>query len=360
MRRPALAFLVRYTIPLAAVGLALALTLSSSVEHHHPSVIFLVAVTVSAWFGGLGPGLLATVLSVFAVNYYFIPELNRIDFGPDTWIWCATYLGAALLINWLQEKQRRLIAALRRQDRQKSEFMAVLAHELRNFLSPVATAVEVIKVRASADPRTAPACSSAERQLSNLSRLVNDLLDAARITQGKVPLSLKPVDLTAIMTQALECARPALESRGHRLETCYSEAPVLVEADPFRMEQVFVNLLTNAAKYTDPGGRICVTLGHRDRHAVVSVCDNGKGLDPEILPNVFDLFVQAQTGAHGGLGIGLSLAKAIVELHGGKIVARSAGPGQGSEFVVSLPALPPGTLAESNTAITEVSQASSA
>jgi signal transduction histidine kinase len=170
--------------------------------------------------------------------------------------------------------------------------------------------------------------------------LVNDLLDAARITEGKIRLSVETLDLRTVVAQAVEGARPLIEARGHRLETFLPAGPMQIEADPVRLEQVFLNLLTNAAKYTNPGGRIWLTVEHLGRQLVTRVRDNGKGLDTEVLPHVFDLFVQAETGSHGGLGIGLSLVRGLVELHGGSVAALSAGLGHGSEFVVCLPAAP--------------------
>jgi signal transduction histidine kinase len=339
MSRPALYFATRYGVAVVSVAFALALNLFISLEQL-PTVVFLVAVTVSAWYGGLGGGLAATVLSALALDYFFLPDIHVLDFGPATWVWLATYLVAAILINWLQEAQRRLIAALRLKDGQKSEFMAVLAHELRNFISPVSNTVAVLKLHGAEDATIQQACATAERQIHNMTRLVNDLLEAARVTQGKVQLSMETLDLRAVVMQAMEGARPLIEARGHRLETSLPAAPMYLEADPVRLEQVFLNLLTNAAKYTNPGGRIWLTLEWRDRQLVTCVRDDGKGLDPQMLPHVFDLFVQADATSQGGLGIGLSLVRGLVEMHGGSVAALSAGPGHGSEFVVRLPATP--------------------
>ena len=339
MSRPALRSTARYGVAIVCVALALSLNLSVSLEHL-PSVVFLVAVTVSSWYGGLGPGLVSTVLSALALDYFFLPEFRALDFGPATWVWLATYVGAAIVINWLQETQRRLIARLRIHDRQKSEFMAVLAHELRNFISPISTAVAILKLRSRGDATIEQACATAERQVHNMTCLVNDLLEAARITQGKIRLCVETLDLRTVIVQAVEAARPLIEARGHRLETSLPAGAMQIEADPVRLEQVFLNLLTNAAKYTDPGGRSWLTVENLGRQLVTRVRDNGKGLDTKVLPHVFDLFVQADAGSQGGLGIGLSLVRGLVELHGGSVAALSAGAGHGSEFVVCLPAAP--------------------
>ncbi len=341
MSRPASSFVIRYSIAVGSVALALSINLILSNLEQIPTVVFLATVLISSWYAGLGGGLTATVLSTLALDYFFIPNLYSLDFGAATWVWLATYVGAALLINWHHEAQRRLIAALRLQDRKRSELMAVLAHELRNFLSPVSLTLAVLKSRGTGDAAVEQACATAERQVRNMSLLINDLLDAARLAQGKFRLSPEPVDLRIVVAQAVAAARPQIESRGHRLETSLPEGPLPLEGDPARLEQIFLNLLTNAAKYTDPGGRIWLTVEGRDRQWVVRVRDNGKGLAPEILSHLFDLFVQAEAGSQGGLGIGLSLVKGLVEMHGGSVAAFSAGLGHGSEFVVNLPKVVP-------------------
>ncbi len=329
---------MRYGAAVAAVALTLSVNLLLRGMEQIPSVLFLVAVLASSWYAGLGPGLLATVLSTLALDFFFLPNLYSLDFGPGTWIWLATYLGAASLINWHHEVQRRLIAALALQDRKKSEFMAVLAHELRNFLSPVSTTLAILQSRGAGDAMVEQACATAERQVRSMTHLIDDLLDAARIAQGKFSLRPEPLDLGVVIAQAVAAARPQIEARGHRLETSLPEGPLPLQADPDRLAQIFLNLLTNAAKYTDPGGRISLTADLRDHQWVVRVRDNGKGLSPQVLPHVFDLFVQADAGFQGGLGIGLSLVQGLVQMHGGTVAAFSPGLGQGSEFVVSLPA----------------------
>lgn len=338
MSRPVRSFLIRYSVAVSSVALALLINLSLSRLEQIPSVVFLAAVLISSWYAGLGAGLTATVLSTLALDFFFLPDLYSLDLGPSTWIWLVTYLGAALLINWHHEVQRRLIASLRLQERRRSELMTVLAHELRNFLSPVSLALAALKSRGTGDAATEQSCAIAERQVQNMTLLINDLLDAARIAQGKIRLHKETLDLRGIVAQAVEGARPQLESRGHLLEVSLPEEAMLVEGDSARLEQVFLNLLTNAIKYTDPGGNIRLAAERRERRWAVRLRDSGKGLAPEVLPHVFDLFTQAEAGSQGGLGIGLSLVKGLVEMHGGSVAAFSAGLGHGSEFVVSLPA----------------------
>jgi signal transduction histidine kinase len=169
--------------------------------------------------------------------------------------------------------------------------------------------------------------------------LIEELLDVARVTQGKANLDLQPVDLVAVLEAALVGARPLIETRGHEVEMTIPKGPLILRGDPTRLEQVFVNLLTNAAKYTEPGGKIWVTAERRDRQLAVRVRDNGRGLSPEVLPHVFELFMQGDVSSGGGLGIGLSLVRVLVEMHGGSVAAESPGPGRGSQFVVFLPAV---------------------
>ncbi|HEY3571316.1 MAG TPA: ATP-binding protein [Thermoanaerobaculia bacterium] len=347
MSWPQKPFVIRYGIAVASVGLALVINLLLKNLEQIPSVLFLAAVLVSSWYGGLGAGLTATVLSTLALDFFFLPTTYSLDFGPATWVWLATYLGAAFYINWHHERQRRLILALRLQDRRRGEFMTVLAHELRNFLSPVSLTLAVLKSRGNGDPAIEQSCVTAERQVQNMTRLINDLLDAARISQGKIQLRLETVDLRSVLAQAIAGAQAQIESRGHHLETSLPEGALLLEGDPARLEQIFLNLLTNAAKYTDPGGKIWLTAERRESQWLVRIRDNGKGLSPEILPHVFDLFTQAEAGSQGGLGIGLNLAKGLVEMHGGSVEAASAGLGQGSEFIVRLPTRPLGPPASS-------------
>jgi signal transduction histidine kinase len=221
----------------------------------------------------------------------------------------------------------------------QDEFLAMLAHELRN---PLAAVRDAVTVAALDDARRGRALEIARRQSEQLGRLVDDLLDVARIRQGRISLRTEPLSMAAIVERAVESARPLLESRGLRATVALPSAPVFVAADPARLEQVLVNLLSNAAKYTEPGGRVDVVAERRDGEAAIRVRDTGIGIAPEMLPRVWDLFTQADRAldrAPGGLGIGLTVARRLVELHGGRIEARSDGLGKGAEFVVTLPAL---------------------
>jgi PAS domain S-box-containing protein len=238
------------------------------------------------------------------------------------------------------------LAELTDADRHKDEFLAVLAHELRNPLAPLSVALQMLRrCRADAAGATAvQALDTAERQVQKLSRLVDELLDVSRIRQGKTELRRERVDLAAVAAAAVETVRPLIDERRHALEVSLPAEPVCLEADPGRLEQVLTNLLTNAAKYTEPGGRITLRAEPDGAQVLIRVRDTGVGISPELLPRLFEPFVQSAANAgrsRGGLGLGLALVKRFVELHGGSVEAHSDGPGRGSEFVVRLPAAQP-------------------
>ncbi|MBN9522706.1 response regulator [bacterium] len=237
--------------------------------------------------------------------------------------------------------QARLAEELREADRRKDEFLAMLAHELRNPLAPIRNGLAILQMADGGRDVVRRTHGMMSRQVDHLGRLVDDLLDVSRITRGKVELRKEAVDLNAVLARAAEAARPTIEARRHRLIVTQPGRPVMVSADPTRLAQVVGNLLTNAAKYSDEGGRIDLTL-EEDGEAVVRVRDTGLGIPADMLPRVFDLFTQVGRTldrSDGGLGIGLTLVKSLVELHGGTASAASGGPGKGSEFTVRLPKL---------------------
>jgi PAS domain S-box-containing protein len=241
----------------------------------------------------------------------------------------------------LAEELRQRADELAESDRRKDEFLAMLAHELRNPLAPLSTALHLLSNDDGARERF---LGVATRQVKHLVRLVDDLLDASRITQGKVTLKKDRVQLRDVIERAVELVRPQTEDRGHALTVSLPPEPVILHADAVRLAQVVTNLLGNAAKYTPPGGSIWLTAERSGDEVVIRVRDTGVGLASDLIPRIFDLFVQGDPSlarTRGGLGIGLTLVRRLVELHGGRVEARSAGPGQGSEFVVRLPALPP-------------------
>jgi PAS domain S-box-containing protein len=234
----------------------------------------------------------------------------------------------------------RLNGALREQDRRKDEFLALLAHELRNPLAPLRNGLQMIRLAASNEDTVAEARTMMERQLGHMVRLVDDLLDISRINQSKLELRRKRVLLEDVVTSAVETARPLIEAAGHELAVALPAEHVPLDADLTRLAQVFSNLLTNSAKYTERGGRIVFTAERRVAELIVTVRDSGIGIPAEALPMLFDMFTQVDRSierATGGLGIGLALVKSLTEMHGGSVEAASAGPGQGSTFTVRLP-----------------------
>lgn len=237
-----------------------------------------------------------------------------------------------------QKKHQDLQDASRRKD----EFLAMLAHELRNPLAPILNSVAILNHLDSTDEKLTYPRDVIGRQARHLSRLVDDLLDVSRISQGKVKLQKERLELAGIVNRAIETSRPAIDDRGHQLTVSLPARTVLLEADPTRLSQIISNLLTNAAKYTLEGGSIALSAERDGVDIVIRIRDTGMGIPAELLPHVFELFTQGNRSlarSEGGLGIGLTLVRRLVQLHGGSVEAFSDGPGQGSEFVVRLPAL---------------------
>ena len=231
-------------------------------------------------------------------------------------------------------------AQLREANRRKDEFLATLAHELRNPLAPVRTAVQVLRLRGGATPELQWPSEVIERQVQAMSRLIDDLMDVSRINQGKIELRREPVALAAILEDAVEATRPLIDECRHELVTELPPRALMLNADATRLSQAFTNLLNNAAKYTDPGGRIEIGARESGEHVIVTVRDSGIGIPADRLATVFEMFSQVETAlsrSRGGLGIGLSLTQQLVQMHGGSVQAHSNGLGQGSEFEVILP-----------------------
>jgi signal transduction histidine kinase len=231
--------------------------------------------------------------------------------------------------------------ALRLADRRKDEFLATLAHELRNPLAPMSNALTILRTVPADAGASRQARDMIERQLRQMVRLVDDLLDVSRITTGKLVLHQTALDLNDVLRAAVETARPIIDARGHRLAVKVPDQPLPVRGDAVRLAQVFANLLNNAAKYTDPGGQIDFSAWRSEDTLAVRISDTGIGIPPQILPAIFEMFTQGDTSLerrHAGLGVGLSLARRLVEMHGGSIDAHSEGIGKGSVFTVQLPA----------------------
>lgn len=238
------------------------------------------------------------------------------------------------------DELRHRVEDLAKSHRRKDVFLSTLAHELRSPLAPLVNAVELMNLTESKPASLEYPIRLIERQVATLRRLVDDLLDITRLGEGKVDLRLERADLTVVVTHAVETVRPCIQERKHQIEVLHPSSPILVNADPSRLHQVFVNLLDNACKYTEPGGRIWVQCTVEGEEAVVNVVDTGVGIPADMRDRIFDLFTQVEGSRHsrsGGLGIGLALVRDFVALHGGSVQALDRGSAQGSEFSVRLP-----------------------
>jgi PAS domain S-box-containing protein len=289
---------------------------------------------------------------------YTIEYRSRNREEQHRWIWdravivrngegrAVRVVGSALDIT----DRKRAEAALQEADQRKNEFLATLAHELRNPLASLLNAVQILRLGAADLSTVEQASHLMERQLKYMNRLIDDLLDVSRISRGKIQLRKERFDLSLAVTSAVEMSRPLIDARRHELTISLSAEPVWVVADLARLAQVVTNLLNNAVKYTNDGGHIWLMVEREGNEAVVKVRDTGVGIPADMLPRVFDLFMQVDRSvdhSQGGLGIGLNLVRRLVELHGGRVAAHSGGPGQGSEFIVRLPALSEKKRAES-------------
>jgi signal transduction histidine kinase len=360
-------YLVAVTATAAAVPVRL--VLSGVLGDQAPFFPFVLAVLVAAWYGGQKPGLLATALGAalgicLLVRPFHSSWIERsgmalmiihfLVIGVTASVLCGALHAARCRI---EEKQRQLAhteervrsvvtqrkraeEALKEADRHKDEFLAMLAHELRNPLAPLRSALEIVKLEGDSAKAVGEVREMMERQLTQLVRLVDDLLDPARIGRGTIELRNERVSLSAVVQIAVETSRPMIEAEKHQLTITKPHEQLYVTGDPIRLSQVVSNLLNNAAKYTPAGGRIWLTIEQNGGAAVIRVKDSGIGIPAEKLPRVFDLFMQVEpvtVRSRGGLGIGLTLVKQLVELHGGTVEAHSEGPGLGSEFIVRLP-----------------------
>jgi signal transduction histidine kinase/ActR/RegA family two-component response regulator len=360
-----------------AVALVIRLALHPVLGYSLPFLLFCLAVIAAAWYGGFGPSFLALILGILASLYFFCEppyalaeSLPRYRFHVVGFLFLGVTIGTfseALRAARrraeahareadrrredledevservkLEEKLQQHAEELAEADRRKDEFLAMLGHELRNPLAPIRNAVEVMR-SLELDDRLIGVRDAIDRQVAQLTRLVDDLLDVSRISRGMITLKREEVELAGIIVRAVETSQPLFDAKRQHLIVDLATEPVWLDGDVARLAQVFANLLNNASKYTPAGGQIRLRARAEGGEIVIRVTDNGLGITAEMLPRIFDLFAQADRTldrSEGGLGIGLTLVKALVELHGGRVEATSAGIGLGSEFVVCLPVL---------------------
>ena len=276
------------------------------------------------------PAILRAKVSIFAELFRKTRALERLNAELEERV---TERTAALEATTEQLKEA---------NHRKDEFLAMLAHELRNPLAPIRTAVQLLRLKELTEPHRQRARDVIERQVEHLVNLIDDLLDVSRITRGMITLQLEPVLVGAIVARAVETARPAIDAHKHALELDLPEELISVEGDKTRLVQVIANILHNAAKFMDPGGRIRLSVRREGQYALISIADTGIGIAPDLLPKIFELFTQVHAKserAQGGLGIGLALVRRLTEMHGGTVTAHSDGAGRGSTFSVRLPVM---------------------
>lgn len=338
-------YLATFVVMIAAIAVC-----SLSPFRDNAWLIVIVAILACSWFGGVGPSLLAPILLVMSIRIVQ-RDMDRVfDFSTKEFTDLAVLLLLTAAVGWsgqvrrrAQELARRQAAQLLEEARRKDQFLATLAHELRNPLAPLRTGLELLKLAGDepSDKALAGEVSAMmQRQVDHLVRLIDDLLDMSRINTGKIELRLERVDLAAMIRDAVDSSQPHFHAARHHLDVTIKDAGLVLDADPARLSQVVLNLLNNAAKFTPAGGHIQLSAGRNGNLAEIRVRDNGVGIPPEMLPRVFDMFTQVDNSlsrSQGGLGIGLSIVRTLVQMHGGAVAVHSDGVGQGSEFIVRLP-----------------------
>jgi signal transduction histidine kinase/ActR/RegA family two-component response regulator len=355
---------LRYFVTTAATAVAFTtrLLLNSALGHVAPLLMFTLSVMVSAWYGGLGPGLLATAISLLLGNYFFIVQ-SAAEFIEE-----GLFLGIGIAISILSQarlslsaKRQQLLASeqearktaedARRAaedarkvaedaNRIKDEFLTTVSHELRTPLTAINGWALMLRAGRLDAAQSARALETIVRSAKSQNQIIGDLLDVSRIIAGKMRLDVAPLNLGSVIEAATETVRPAAESKGIHLSALLDPAAETVSGDAERLQQVVWNLLSNAVKFAPNGGRVEVRLERADSHVEIVVADNGRGIKPEFLPYVFEHFRQEDGGTnrqHGGLGLGLAIVRHIVEMHGGTVHAASEGLGKGATFTVALP-----------------------
>jgi signal transduction histidine kinase len=359
--------LARFAVALVAVAIAslARAAMTPLLGYRFQFLTFFPAILVSAWYGGFWPGVFATVLSAGAISVIWLQPTWAFDVADaGDLVAVSIFLGVGLAISAVHESLRRERAALTaarvtaeraaaaaqragreadRANRAKDEFLSILSHELRTPLTAILGWSAFLRTRAPDGATSARGLAAIERNSLAQARLIEDLFDVSSIVTGKLRLDLRLICPVTVLRAALEQLNPAIQAKRLSLVTTIDPDPSLIRADPDRLQQIVWNLLSNAIKFTPPSGRITVKLARSSSHLEIRVADTGQGIPTDFLPYVFDRFRQADsssTRAHHGLGLGLSLVKYLVEMHGGTVTAQSEGPGLGAELIVSLPVPP--------------------
>lgn len=347
--------LVAYLFAVSSVTAALLLTrlLWPWIEPH-PTSLFLAAITVSAWYGGFRPSLLATALSAIVVDYFFILPVHSLEVSVDNTVRACVFVLVALLISWIdhgrkqaiEERDQMLVRAHEARkaaeaaNRTKDEFLAMVSHELRTPLNVILGWVSILGSGKLNGEAAADGLERIERNARLQQHLIEDLIDVSRIAAGTMRLDARPMDVNPVIEKALSVVALAAKAKDISLAAHCPEEPITIIGDPDRLQQVVWNLLSNAIKFTPHGGRVSLSVQRRDRDAVLIVRDNGRGIRSEFLPHVFERFRQdesEQRQNREGLGLGLSIVRHLVELHGGTVAAESGGTDKGATFTVRLP-----------------------
>lgn len=330
-----------YVVAAVSIGAATAIrfSLDAVLGEHLIFSVYYLAVTLAAWAGGLLPALATAVISSLIANFLFSePEGSFRINNAEEFFAMVLFLSVSTVIGTLAEISLRALARARNAEQQKDDFLAILAHELRN---PLAVIFYTNRVGHRTGTKSIQDRSDViERQVWQLNQMIDDLLDISRVTRGKFRLEFKPIDAASVIEGALEKANPKIQAREHVLTVHRSSEGLPILADALRMEQVLTNLLVHAAKHTPKQGKIALELAREQNHAIFRVRDNGEGIPNEMLGRVFDVFTQVEQAldrSAAGVGVGLALVRTLVELHGGAVSVTSDGPGRGSEFVVQLP-----------------------
>jgi signal transduction histidine kinase len=337
----------RYVVALACAVLALPMIFfrEGPAAELNLRLLLLAGVMFSSWFGGLGPGLLTTIVTSLTIAYSFAPASGLRSIDVDHFVRLVEFIIVALLITFLNDRRRR---AQRRAElahaeadlanRAKDQFLATVTHELRTPLTAVLGWANVLKLGQNDKTFPSRALEAIERNARKQQELIDDLLDISRITAGQLHLDTCPIDLADVIDAAIEVVQPAMNAKGLRLRTSLSDDSATVIGDDRRLQQVLWNLLSNAVKFTPEGGVIEIDLEYTGSHARIIVRDSGTGIEPALLPHVFERFRQGEQSKkrHGGVGLGLAIARELVELHGGTIEARNSECG-GAEFRIQLP-----------------------